>query len=186
MQSSICPVILCGGSGTRLWPLSRKSYPKQFAQLTGVNSLFQSTVKRLSGFDFAAPLIITGNDFRFIVTEQLEANGIKNATVIVEPNGRNTAPAVLVAALWLKKNNPDALMLLSPSDHVVPDTQRFKAAVDVGRESAAAGELLTFGIKPDRAETGYGWLELSQDNSKVPIKLVRFREKPDQVNADKM
>jgi len=184
MTHRICPIILCGGSGTRLWPLSRKSYPKQFAQLTGKRSLFQATVDRLSGPDFTAPLIITSNDFRFIVSEQLEASGIKNATMIVEPSGRNTAPAVLVAALWLQQNDPGALMLLSPSDHVIPDVEKFKSAVIVGKESAAAGELLTFGIKPTRAETGYGWLELSQNTSNVPIKLACFREKPDQVDAD--
>jgi len=186
MSYRIYPVILCGGSGTRLWPLSRKSYPKQFAQLTGEQSLFQATVERLSGPDFAEPLVITGNDFRFIVTEQLEELGILDASLLIEPEGRNTAPAVLAAALWLQKTDPNALMLLLPSDHVIPDSKAFRNSVAEGVSAATNGELLTFGIKPDRAETGYGWLELAPDAADVPIKLAGFKEKPDQANAEAM
>src|SRR5688572_8833568 len=113
--STITPVILCGGSGTRLWPLSRKSYPKQFALILGKESLFQSTVKRLSGPDFSAPVIVTNFDFRFIVAEQLDAVGIKPAAILIEPEPRNTAPAVLAAALWLKQNGMGSLMLVAPS-----------------------------------------------------------------------
>jgi len=131
-------------------------------------------------------VIITGNDFRFIVTEQLSELDQSDATILIEPDGRNTAPAVLAAALWLQKSDPNALMLLSPSDHVIPDVEAFSATVSAGVAAAKGGELLTFGIKPDRAETGYGWLELSADSSEVPVKLSAFKEKPDQANAEAM
>ena len=110
----ITPILLCGGSGTRLWPLSRKSYPKQFVPLTGETTLFQASAERLSGPGFAAPLVLTGSDFRFIVTEQLASAGIDPGAVLIEPEGRNTAPAVLAAALWLEKTDPEALMLVAP------------------------------------------------------------------------
>lgn len=148
--------------------------------------MFQATVERLSGPDFADPLVITGNDFRFIVTEQLEEQGVFGASLLIEPEGRNTAPAVLAAALWLEKINPNALMLLLPSDHVIPDSHAFCNSVAEGVNSATDGELLTFGIKPDRAETGYGWLELVPDSNDVPIKLAGFKEKPDHANAQAM
>ena len=186
MVCKVYPVVLCGGSGTRLWPLSRKSYPKQFAPLIGKNSLFQSTVERLSGEQFAEPVVITGNDFRFIVTEQLAEQGVSEASVIIEPTGRNTAPAVLAAALWLLKTDPEAIMLLSPADHIMPNQQAFSDCVSLGVQSAKEGELLTFGIKPDRPETGYGWLELQPNDTDVPVKLSSFKEKPDQESAVRM
>ena len=153
---ALYPVVLCGGSGTRLWPLSRKSYPKQFAQLTGDESLFQASARRLSGADFAAPLVVTGSDFRFIVLEQLAAVEIAPSAVLIEPQARNTAPAILAAALALEAQAPGALMLVAPSDHVVPDAPRFRAAVQAAAAAARAGQIVTFGIRPDRAETGYG------------------------------
>ncbi|MCB4457200.1 mannose-1-phosphate guanylyltransferase/mannose-6-phosphate isomerase [Leisingera sp. McT4-56] len=185
----ITPILLCGGSGTRLWPLSRKSYPKQFVPLTGEETLFQASAQRLSGEGFAAPLVLTNSDFRFIVTEQLAGAGVDPGAILIEPAGRNTAPAVLAAALWLEKTDPEGLMLVAPSDHVVPDAAAFRAAAAAGEAAARAGQLVTFGIKPDRAETGYGYLELDGDPGGFepkPIGLKRFVEKPDQKAAEKM
>ncbi|QZP08477.1 mannose-1-phosphate guanylyltransferase/mannose-6-phosphate isomerase [Caenibius sp. WL] len=186
----ITPVLLCGGSGTRLWPLSRKSYPKQFTELTGDSSLFQATAGRVSGSGFAAPMIVTGADFRFVVTEQLAAIEIAPSAILIEPSARNTAPAVLAAALVLHARDPNALMLVMPSDHVIPDDARFRDAVLAGERAARDGQLVTFGIRPDRAETGYGWLQLSEaadaDFSPVPQKLQRFVEKPDSAAAAAM
>lgn len=183
---TITPVLLCGGSGTRLWPLSRKSYPKQFTELVGTHSLFQASAQRLSGPNYAAPLVITGSDFRFIVTEQLAASGIEDGTVLIEPEGRNTAPAVLAAALHLAATDPQALMLVAPSDHVIPDAAAFTATVEKGRAMAEAGGLVTFGISPDRAETGYGYLELAAPTQGDPVALKRFVEKPDAATAQAM
>ena len=185
----ITPVLLCGGSGTRLWPLSRKSYPKQFSALIGDSTLFQASAARPSGPDFAAPMVLTNSDFRFIVTEQLAEAGVDPAAILIEPEGRNTAPAVLAAALWLAKTDPEALMLVAPSDHVVPDAAAFRAAVQAGVPAARAGQLVTFGIKPTHAETGYGYLELAEDPgdfSARPLALSRFVEKPDAGQAQQM
>ncbi|MFY9239128.1 MAG: mannose-1-phosphate guanylyltransferase/mannose-6-phosphate isomerase [Roseovarius sp.] len=183
----ITPVLLCGGSGTRLWPLSRKSYPKQFASLIGDTSLFQSSAKRLAGAGFAAPLVLTNSDFRFIVTEQLASVGIDPGAILIEPEGRNTAPAILAAAMHIHAQNSEGLMLIAPSDHVIPDGKLFRAAVEVGVERARAGDLVTFGITPTHAETGYGYLELSSapvvDRA---IALTRFVEKPDAASAQAM
>ena len=184
----ITPVLLCGGSGTRLWPLSRKSYPKQFSKLTGQDTLFQGSAKRLTGSLFNAPVVITGSDFRFIVTEQLQDAGIDPGAILIEPAGRNTAPAVLAAALYLAKTDPEALMLVAPSDHVVPDGAAFRAAVEAGVPAARAGELITFGIAPTRPETGYGYLELAESMGQelTALKLKKFVEKPDESRASAM
>jgi len=191
-KTTITPVLLAGGSGTRLWPLSRKSYPKQFVPLVGEDTLFQASAKRLSGeieaLAFEKPVVLTNSDFRFIVTEQLAAAGIDPGAVLIEPVGRNTAPAVLAAALRLADDDPQAIMLVAPSDHVVPDGAAFRAAVARGLEAVEKGDLVTFGITPDRAETGYGYLELSAppDADGAPVKLDRFVEKPDQARAEEM
>lgn len=185
----ITPVLLCGGSGTRLWPLSRKSYPKQFSSLVGENSLFQITAERLSGPEYNAPLVLTNADFRFIVTEQLARAGIDPGAILIEPHARNTAPAILAAALYLSQNDPDALMLVAPSDHIVPDATAFRDTVQAGVSAAEAGQLVTFGIKPTRAETGYGYLELTkapEDFSARPMPMSRFVEKPDLKSAEAM
>ena len=185
----ITPVLLSGGSGTRLWPLSRKSYPKQFVPLVGDETLFQASARRLSGPDYAKPLVLTNADFRFIVGEQLTQIGIDPSAILIEPEGRNTAPAVLAAALWLEREDPEALMLVAPSDHVVPDADAFRAAVELGRLATEAGKLVTFGISPDHAETGYGYLELAEVldvDYPQAMDLVRFVEKPDLANAEKM
>ncbi|WP_370210277.1 mannose-1-phosphate guanylyltransferase/mannose-6-phosphate isomerase [Roseovarius sp.] len=184
---TIHPVILCGGSGTRLWPLSRKSYPKQFTALVGDESLCQASARRLSGEGFGAPVVLTGEPFRFIVMEQLAAIESAPRGVLIEPEGRNTAPAVLAAALWLAEVDPEGLMLVAPSDHVIPDGAAFRAAVRAAAPRAAAGDLVTFGIRPTRAETGYGWLELQEPGhaeADAPQPLVRFVEKPDAETAE--
>ena len=179
----IVPILLCGGSGTRLWPLSRKSYPKQFSDIFGDKSLFQASAERLSGPGFNAPLVITGDDFRFIVTEQLDAVGIAPAGILIEPSGRNTAPAAIAAALHVAETAPDALILLAPSDHAINDAEAFRKAVETGRRAAEAGQIVTFGIAPTRAETGYGWLEAGAEADGV-ASLTRFIEKPDQAKAE--
>ncbi len=187
--SSIVPILMCGGSGTRLWPLSRKSYPKQFAPLIGSTSLFQASAQRLMGEAFASPLILTNSDFRFIVKEQLADIGIEDATIMIEPEARNTAPAILAAALHLQKTQPDALMLVAPSDQVIPDTAAFHASIEAAVGAARKGQLVTFGIQPTYPETGYGYLELSEpvvDGSLSPIQLKKFVEKPSAKNAQKM
>jgi mannose-1-phosphate guanylyltransferase/mannose-1-phosphate guanylyltransferase/mannose-6-phosphate isomerase len=182
MPTSITPVILCGGSGTRLWPLSRKSYPKQFVPLVGDETLFQASARRLSGgtdaIRFDAPLILTNSDFRFIVTEQLQEAGIDPGAVLIEPEGRNTAPAILAAALHAHAGDAEAILLVAPADHVLPDTDAFHVAVARGLGPVAAGDLVTFGIAPDRAETAYGYLELAEPTQGAPVRLKRFVEKP--------
>ncbi|MEX3313941.1 mannose-1-phosphate guanylyltransferase/mannose-6-phosphate isomerase [Sulfitobacter sp. PS-8MA] len=185
----ITPILLCGGSGTRLWPLSRKSYPKQFVPLLGETTLFQASAQRLSGESFASPLVLTNSDFRFIVAEQLTEVGISPGAILIEPEGRNTAPAILAAALWLEKTDPDGLMLVAPSDHVVPDAEAFVATMAAGAEAARAGQLVTFGITPTHAETGYGYLELAEApdaGTAAPQKLERFIEKPEAARAEEM
>ncbi len=191
-MNTVYPVILCGGSGTRLWPLSRKSYPKQFVPLVGETSLLQDCAQRMRGPDgapYAKPLILTNEAFRFVVPEQLGAVGIDPGPILIEPEGRNTAPAVLAAALYLANSDPEAIMLVAPSDHVVPNKSAFHAAVAQGVNAISdRGDLVTFGITPDRPETGYGYLKLSQtpDTSGAAVPLDRFVEKPDLDNAKAM
>ncbi|MDP5346629.1 MAG: mannose-1-phosphate guanylyltransferase/mannose-6-phosphate isomerase [Paracoccaceae bacterium] len=185
----ITPILLSGGSGTRLWPLSRKSYPKQFARLLGQDTLFQASAKRFSGHGFAAPMVMTHSDFRFIATEQLASVGIDPGAILIEPEGRNTAPAVLAAALWLESTDPEGMMLIAPSDHAVPDAAAFRSAIAAGLSAAQAGQLVTFGIQPSHAETGYGYLELAEhpdDYTTGPVALRRFIEKPDRAQATQM
>ena len=188
MEHIINPVLLCGGAGTRLWPLSRKSYPKQFAKLIGDESLFQASAKRLVGKGFAAPSIVTASDFRFVVIEQLAAIEIAHADILIEPSAKNTAAAICAAALALEARNPGALMLVAPSDHVIPDADRFRAAVKAAIPAAIDGQLVTFGIRPNRPETGYGWLELTtkpaSEFTPEPQPLRGFVEKPDHATAE--
>ena len=187
MAHTIHPVLLCGGSGTRLWPLSRKSFPKQFVKLTGQESLYQASAKRFSAEGFAAPSVVTGADFRFIVIEQLAALEIAPADIIIEPEAKNTAAAICAAALAVDTRAPGALMLVAPSDHVIPDAAQFRDAVHAAAPAAATGQLITFGIRPDRPETGYGWLELSvptTDFAPIPQPLRSFVEKPDRSTAE--
>lgn len=179
----ITPVLLCGGSGTRLWPLSRKSFPKQFAQLVGDESLFQASARRFLGKGFGDPLVVTNDSFRFIVTEQLDAAGVEASGIVIEPDGRNTAPAAILAALKVQQNTPGGMLLLVPSDHAVANSAAFRKAVMAGAVSAEEGNIVTFGIKATRPETGFGWLQSGAETHKGVMKLERFIEKPDAARA---
>ncbi len=184
--SVIHPVILCGGSGTRLWPTSRKAYPKQFSPLIGRESLFQQTLRRFSGNGFAAPLVLTNAEFRFLARDQAEAIGLADGRYVLEPVGRDTAPAILTAALMLA-DEPDALMLVAPSDHLIRRPEALVAALEAGAQEAKAGRLVTFGIAPQSPETAYGYLELAErPQNGIASPLVRFVEKPDAATAERM
>ena len=187
-MTKITPVILCGGAGTRLWPLSRQSYPKQFAPLTGDESLFQASLRRLSGDNFTPPVIVTADQFRFIARQQAQAVGITPQSVLIEPSARDTGPAVLAAALHLAQTDPDTLLLIAPSDHVIPDVALFGETVSAAVPAAQAGLLVTFGITPERAETGYGYLELAQPPKPgdAILPLRGFIEKPCAMDAARM
>jgi mannose-1-phosphate guanylyltransferase/mannose-6-phosphate isomerase len=188
-MTPITPILLCGGSGTRLWPLSRKTMPKQFTPLLGDETLYQSALKRLSGFGWAAPIVVTADTYLTVARDQAMAAGIAPSCLIVEPSPRNTAPAILAAALHVAEQNPAALMLIAPSDHAIPNADAFRAAVFAGTEAAMHGQIVTFGIRPTRAETGYGWLELDErpkDFNPRPIALKRFVEKPQAPEAEAM
>lgn len=190
-MNKIYPVLLAGGAGTRLWPLSRKSYPKQFSNLIGQRTLFQQSALRLTSselVEFAPHLTLTNSDFRFIVGEQLQAVGIDRGTILIEPEAKNTAPAILAASVFATKNDLDAVLLVAPSDHVMPDTDAFHRGVQKGLDQVTNGKFVTFGITPTHPETGFGYLELSRatdDVSDVEV-VTRFVEKPDLENAQRM
>jgi mannose-1-phosphate guanylyltransferase/mannose-6-phosphate isomerase len=178
----IHPFILSGGSGTRLWPLSRRAYPKQFLALTGERSLLQQTVERLDGPEFGPASVLANNDHRFIVAEQFQELGLTPQDIILEPFGRNTAPAALVAALSLAERDPDAIALLLPSDHIIRDSATFRETIVAGLADAAAGHIVTFGIRPTAPETGYGYIETTGEGRHRDV--VRFVEKPDRATAE--
>jgi len=182
----ITPILLCGGSGTRLWPLSRKSFPKQFTDILGEESLFQASARRFAGKYFADPVVVTGDGFRFIVSEQLEEIRVAPTGILIEPEGRNTAPAAVAAALFAAREDKDAMVLLVPSDHAVPDPQVFRDAVALAEPAAGSGQIVTFGITPARAETGYGWLEAGDKTGEGVHDLTRFIEKPDDARAEEL
>lgn len=189
MNSTITPVLLAGGSGTRLWPLSRRSYPKQFSNLIGDQSLFQQSALRLTSSNvvkFGAHITMTNSDFRFIVGEQLQSVGINPGPILIEPEGRNTAPAILAASIFEHDRDPDAILLVAPSDHVIPDVEAFHEALARGLDAVSNGKLVTFGVTPTHPETGYGYLELSGVSKGDTVDLVRFVEKPDAMRARQM
>ena len=176
----IIPVILSGGSGTRLWPLSRKQYPKQYLPLAGDNSMLQETILRLSGLDnLANSIIICNADHRFLVAEQCQQIDIASPTILLEPVGRNTAPAIAAAALQSIKGTNDAVLLILSADHVIQDIEAFHQAIDIASTQAQEGKLVTFGIVPTDANTGYGYINASKDGTDGSYKVEKFVEKPD-------
>lgn len=181
MKSWITPVILCGGSGERLWPLSRKSYPKQFLSLIGKGSLFQQAITRVGNENL--PLVITSDIYRFIVRQQLLELGISKAEVIVEPEGKNTGPAILAAATHLASNDPNSIMLVMPSDHYIPDVQAFNDMVKEAASNLQKGQIVCFGVTPDRPETGYGYIRIGDENGAVKP-VIAFLEKPNSETAE--
>lgn len=185
---TIRPVILCGGSGTRLWPVSRKSMPKQFARLHGPLTMLQDTVRRVEDAGCGAPVFVTNEEYRFTVAAQAEEIGLRGHRILIEPAARNTAPAICAAAEFLSVEDPEALLLVVPSDHVVADVLAFSHAVAAGAAIADEGAVVTFGIRPDRPETGYGYIEIVGDvaAAEEPQRFLRFVEKPDAERAAAM
>ena len=203
----IVPVILSGGSGTRLWPLSRELYPKQLLPLVVEKTLLQETVSRLSGIDdIANPIIVANENHRFMIAEQMRVIGVNPMAIILEPVGRNTAPAVAVAALHASAQGKDPVLLVLPADHVIKDIASFQAAVASGERFAQEGRLITFGIVPNRSETGYGYIKkgyaltpkgkaVDKNKKGLPVtdrsspaticNVDRFVEKPDFATAKK-
>jgi len=176
----IIPVILSGGSGTRLWPLSRKQYPKQYLPLAGDNTMLQETILRLNGLDnLADPIIICNADHRFLVAEQCQQIDIKNPVILLEPVGRNTAPAIAAAALQSINGSDDAVLLVLSADHVIQDVEAFHQAINIASNQAQEGKLATFGIVPTDANTGYGYIKSSKNNNDGAYKVEEFVEKPD-------
>ena len=183
----IHPVILSGGSGTRLWPMSRSLYPKQLLSLFGEGSLLQQSAARVAGRGFAAPLVVANEEHRFIIAEQLRESGIAPRALLLEPVGRNTAPAAAVAALRLAAEDRDALMLVMASDHVIADVAAFHDSIGRAAKAAEAGRLVCLGIRPDRAETGYGYIARGEPIAACggTFAVARFVEKPDLANAER-
>lgn len=180
------PLILSGGSGSRLWPLSRKLYPKQFLPLTGSTTMFQQTLKRLALEGVGKPIVVCNEAHRFIVSEQLDAIDCSAQTILLEPFGRNTAPAVAIAAMHLLAEGRDELLLVLPADHVIEDLHIFHTALGVARKAAEQGEMVLFGVPAERAETGYGYIKTSGEKSELAagiLQVEQFVEKPDQATA---
>jgi mannose-1-phosphate guanylyltransferase / mannose-6-phosphate isomerase len=180
----IHPVIMSGGAGSRLWPLSRQLYPKQLLPLAGERTMIQETAKRVEGPHFASPMVVCNQEHRFLIAEQLRESRVAEPMIVLEPAGRNTAPVAAVAALLLQQKDPDALVLLMPADHVVEDTRAFAAAVGIAADAARDGAIATFGIQPQGPETGYGYIQRGPATGlKGAYRVKRFVEKPDRDKA---
>ncbi len=179
--SKIVPAILSGGVGSRLWPLSRALYPKQLQPLISDKSLLQETVLRVSGDQFDAPIIVCNDDHRFVVGEQLQALGVKPAAILLEPEGRNTAPAVAAAATWIEAASPGAILLVMASDHVIRNQDNLLDAIASGADAASQGHLVAIGITASAPETAYGYIKAGAPLEGVSncMRIERFVEKPD-------
>ena len=181
-MQDLIPVILSGGSGTRLWPLSREAYPKQFLPLVGDDTMLQATWKRVAALSAHGPMIVANHEHRFMVAEQMREAGADPMAIILEPVGRNTAPAIAIAALEAMARGEDAMLLVLPSDHVIADVAAFHAAVEQAAAAADTGRLVTFGIQPSGPETGYGYIKAVAGEG---VRAVdRFVEKPDRATAE--
>ena len=184
---NIQPVVLCGGSGTRLWPLSREKHPKQLLALISDDSLLQATVRRLDGLEAGEnialndPIVVSNEEYRFVIAEQMRVMG-RHAAILLEPAGRNTAPALTLAALAVNQDEADAVLLVMPADHVMLDTAAFLIAVRQGAKLAAEGMVVTFGITPDAPETSYGYIQAGKPHHGAQ-RITRFVEKPDLATA---
>lgn len=183
LPPDVQPVLLSGGSGTRLWPLSREAYPKQFLPLVGDDTMLQATWRRVAALSRRAPLVVANEDHRFLVAEQLRVIGAPTPRIVLEPVGRNTAPAIAAAALIARLDGGDPLLLVLPSDHVVRNDAAFRAAVIAAAPAADAGALVTFGIVPQAPETGFGYIQA--DMGEGVRKVLRFVEKPDAATAQR-
>ena len=181
----IVPVVLCGGSGSRLWPASRDSFPKQFLTLIGESSLFQETVKRVVGPDFVEPIVVTGSDYRFLVAEQLRSIGVRG-TIVLEPMRRDSCAAIAAAARLATARDPDALVLVLAADHAIPDVPSFLDHVRRGAVAAEAGRIVTFGIHPSYPATGYGYIRPGAALPQPGVSAIAaFVEKPDAATAER-
>ncbi len=179
----ITPVLLSGGVGSRLWPVSREAHPKQFQPLAGELSMLQETLSRTRGLDAKRPTVVCNDDHRFMVAEQLRQLGIEPGALILEPQGRNTAPAVALAALKAVEGDPEAILLVLPADHVIRDVEAFARAVATALPMANSGRLVTFGVVPNCPETGYGYIKCGKSLGEGLHELERFVEKPDGATA---
>jgi mannose-1-phosphate guanylyltransferase len=180
----IVPVILSGGSGERLWPLSRKFYPKQFINLANDTSLFQDTIMRLPS-DVSNPLIICNEEHRFIVAEQLRQINSSNKGIILEPVGKNTAPAIAVAAIKYQNDKEDPILLVLSADHLIHNNQKFLKSVRIATKMAEKGKMVAIGIEPNKPEIGYGYIEVDNSNKDEYYNIISFKEKPDYELAQK-
>jgi mannose-1-phosphate guanylyltransferase/mannose-6-phosphate isomerase len=181
---TIVPVVLCGGSGSRLWPASRETHPKQFLAFTGEKSLFQETLARVVGPDFDRPIVVTGSDYRFLVAEQMRSQGIKGE-IVLEPMRRDSCAAIAAAAELARARDPQALVLVLAADHAIPDVESFRAHVTRGAVAAAAGRIVVFGIRPNRPATGYGYIRPGAPVGEGVDEVAAFVEKPDPATAER-
>jgi mannose-1-phosphate guanylyltransferase len=184
-MTSVLPVILAGGSGTRLWPLSRELYPKQFLKLTSGRTMLQDTLARLDGLGAASPYLICNEEHRFIVAEQCRDVGVEWGAIVLEPAARNTAPAIALAALHAVRDGDDPVLLILAADHHIADPAAFRAAVERGAQLVQQNELLTFGIIPEVPETGYGYIKAGDAVGSHAFRVAQFVEKPDLETAKK-